>query len=329
MGNIYDVASRAGVCCATVSRVLRNARYVTTPERARVVEAIQALKYCPNLSARNLARGSDCTIGVIVSNLENPFSMDVYRAVESCAHNQGYEVVVANTDYQPEQLLAAVRLMIKRRIAGVASIVSEMVPAAMVELREAHIPGVFYDRVNCPNGVEQVVKYLRHLGHRRFGFIGHHTSLGPMQNHWRTLSKAAGHPASIQLLTAKDAGSMEGGRRAARALFARRITPTALICANDLMAVGALRELRERGVRVPLDVSVTGFDDVALSPYCHPALTTVHVSRDRIGQILCDSLLSKTIPKDAVFHAIEIESEFIVRESTGPSSRVANRVFSC
>lgn len=331
MGNIDDVAHRAGVSAATVSRVLREADCVRAPTRARVVDAIQKLKYCPNLSARNLARGSDCTIGVIVSNLENPFYLDIYRAVESCARSQGYEVIVANTDYQPDQLIAGVRLMIGRRVAGLAAIVSEMAPAAIEELRQAQIPVAFYDRANCAGGVEQIVKYLRRLGHRKFGFVGHHASLGPMRNRWNTLRKANGRSAAVPLQIAEDADSMEGGRRAARALIAGRIAPTALICANDVMAVGVLRELREHGVRVPLDVSVTGFDDVALSRYCHPTLTTVRVPRDRIGGMLCDSLLAKTVPRGAIRQTIEIEPELIVRESTGPApgSRLANRMPSC
>src|SRR5450759_2158328 len=211
MENIDDVARRAGVSRATVSRVVRNLGNVKAPTRARVLEAVQKLRFCPNLSARNLARGIDRTIGVIVSNLENPFYLDIFRAIESSARGQGYEVAVADTNYQAEQLLAAARMMIERRVAGVAIIVSETAPGAMEELREAQIPVAFYDRVNCASGLDKIVKYLRSLGHHRFGLIGHPATVGPIQNWWSTRSKRSSRPATIPLQTAEEADSMEGG----------------------------------------------------------------------------------------------------------------------
>ena len=114
--NLEQVARRAKVSTATVSRVLNNASVVKSTTRARVVKAIEELKYHPNLHARNLAGGKSRTIGVIVSNLENPFFFDIYKAVESGAHARGFEVVMANTDYRSEQLVSSVRLMIGRRV---------------------------------------------------------------------------------------------------------------------------------------------------------------------------------------------------------------------
>ena len=124
--NLEQVARRAKVSTATVSRVLNNASVVKNSTRARVMRAIEELKYHPNLHARNLAGGKSNTIGVIVSNMENPFFFDIYKTVESDAHAHGFEVVVANTDYRSEQLVTSIRLMIGRRVAGLAAIVSEM-----------------------------------------------------------------------------------------------------------------------------------------------------------------------------------------------------------
>src|SRR5712692_4214968 len=116
------------------------ARVVKSSTRARVMKAIEELKYHPNLHARHLAGGKSRTIGVIASNMENPFFFDIYKTVESDAHARGYEVVVANTDYRSEQLVASIRLMIGRRVAGLAAIVSEMDPDLIQELTESCIP---------------------------------------------------------------------------------------------------------------------------------------------------------------------------------------------
>ena len=332
--NLQEVARRARVSTATVSRVLNNAAVVKTSTRARVVKAIEELKYHPNLNARTLAGGKSHTIGVIVSNMENPFFFDIYKAVESGAHARGYEVVVANTDYRWEQLVASIRLMIGRRVAGLAAIVSEMAPDLIEELEENRIPVVFYDvgtprrnitniRVNYRRGVEKIVDYLDSVGHRRLGFVGHHAMLGPIHERLKTVLDAVSkYSPALEVRTAADADTLEGGRQAARTLLASDFRPTAIICVNDIMAVGALRELRERGIRVPRDMSVTGFDNVALSEFCYPALTTVHIPRERIGNIICESLITERAKHHAVDREIVIDPEFVLRESTGPAPGV-------
>jgi DNA-binding LacI/PurR family transcriptional regulator len=327
--NLEQVARRAKVSTATVSRVLNNASVVRGTTRARVVKAIEELKYHPNLHARSLAGGKSRTIGVIASNMENPFFFDIYKTIESDAHARGYEVVMANTDYRSEQLVTSVRLMIGRRVAGLAAIVSEMAPELMDDLNDARIPVVFYDvgtprgnvtniRVNYRRGIEKVVDYLYSLGHRRLGFIGHHAILGPINERMKAVMDAVARIPSLEVRMAADADTLEGGRQAARQLLSTGYEPTAIICVNDVTAVGVLRELRERGLRVPQDVSVTGFDNVKLSEFCYPALTTVHIPREQIGHIICESLMSKA-GKSAVAEAeIVIDPEFVLRDSTGP-----------
>lgn len=330
--NLEQVARRAKVSTATVSRVLNNASVVKNSTRARVMRAIEELKYHPNLHARNLAGGKSNTIGVIVSNMENPFFFDIYKTVESDAHSHGFEVVVANTDYRSEQLVSSIRLMIGRRVAGLAAIVSEMEPALIEELTESRIPVVFYDvgvsrknvaniRVNYRRGVEKVIDYLHSLGHRRLGFVGHHAVLEPINERLKTVIEAAARFPSLEVRTAADTDTLEGGRQAARALLGTGYRPTALICVNDIMAVGALRELRERGIRVPQDMSVTGFDNVKLSEFCYPALTTVHIPRDRIGHIIFERLAPRPEkPEAPAEHEIVIDPEFMLRDSTGPAA---------
>jgi DNA-binding LacI/PurR family transcriptional regulator len=144
--SLEQVAKRARVSTATVSRVLNGVDVVKSSTRARVMKAVTELKYHPNLHARSLAGGRSRTVGVIVSNLDNPFFVDVYRAVETDCHARGYELVVANTLYRSEQLAASVRMMLGRRVAGLAVIVSEMDDDIITELTENEIPIVFSAR---------------------------------------------------------------------------------------------------------------------------------------------------------------------------------------
>jgi DNA-binding LacI/PurR family transcriptional regulator len=326
--NLEQVARRAKVSTATVSRVLNNASVVKTSTRTRVMKAIEELKYHPNLHARSLAGGKSRTIGVIVSNLENPFFFDIYKTIETDAHARGYEVVMANTDYSAAQLVSSVRLMIGRRVAGLAAIVSEVDSKLIEELTESRIPVVFYDvgaprrnitniRVNYSRGIEKVISYLHSLGHRKLGFIGHHAMLGPINERMKAVLDAVSRIPALEVRSAADADTLEGGRQAARVLLSSGYEPTAIICVNDITAVGVLHELRARGLRVPEDVSVTGFDNVKLSEFCYPALTTVHIPRERIGHIICETLIpapGKTATADP---EIIIEPEFVLRDSTG------------
>ena len=331
--SLQAVAERAGVSIATVSRVLNGLDVVKHSTRARVMKAISDLKYHPNLHARSLAGAANKTIGVVVSNLDNPFFLDVYRAVESDCHSSGFEVVVANTLYRPEQLAASVRTMIGRRVAGLALIVSEMDESIVKELTEGEIPVVFYDvgtagghvtkiRVNYRKGVQRVIDYLTALGHTDFGFIGHDSVLGPIAERCTSVvecAQAANPKATVRQVTAVD--GLQGGKRAAAELLSVGQPPTAIVCVNDIMAAGALLELRERGIEVPRDISVTGFDNIELAKFCYPALTTVHIPRDQIGHAVFRSLAGDDKAHDLPGRELVITPEFVVRDSTGPARR--------
>lgn len=329
--NLEEVAKRAGVSTATVSRVLNNISVVKSTTRARVMKAVTELNYHPNLHARTLAGGKSRTLGMIASNMENPFFFDIFRTLESEAHKHGFDVVVANTDYQPEQLVRSVRLMIGRRVAGLAVIVSEMDPHLFRELSQSKIPAVFYDvgtpagqisnvRVDYRRGIEKIVEYLHDLGHDRLAFIGHHSTLGPTNERERAFEEAVSrYEPATEWRTVADQDSLEGGRQAARELLASGFMPTAIICVNDLMAVGALRELRDQGLKVPQDVSVTGFDNIKLSEFCYPPLTTVHIPRERIGQLVFEALVPESAKIKSTGREVVIDPEFVLRESTGPA----------
>jgi len=327
--NLEEVARRAGVSTATVSRVLNGIDVVRTATKERVLRAAADLEYHPNLHARTLAGGKSRTIGMIASNIENPFFLDIYMALEDSAHARGYEVVIANTGYDSHQLARCVSLMIGRRVAGLAVVVSEMDQSLISQLKRAGIPAVFYDvgpvedrlfniRVDYRHGIQAVVAHLHSLGHRRFAFAGHHSSLGPTSERESAFVDAvqACSPAATHFsVLATD--SLDGGRRAASDILSSGFSPTAIVCVNDFMAAGVLRELNRRGIRVPADISVTGFDNIQLSEYLTPPLTTVHIPRARIGKLALE-ILVQTLPRpESPPVETVIEPELLIRESTG------------
>ena len=221
--------------------------------------------------------------------------------------------------------------MIGRRVAGLALIVSEMDEGIVQELTEGQMPVVLYDvgaagghvtkiRVNYRRGVERVVDYLTTLGHTDFGVIGHHSGLAPISERCNAvLESARASDPRATVRQALDADGLEGGRRAAADLLSAGTLPTAIICVNDIMAVGALLELRDRGLRVPRDISVTGFDDIELAKFCHPALTTVNIPRDQVGHTVFRSLAVGAGAGDALGREFSVNPELVVRESTGPA----------
>ena len=334
--NLNEVAKRAGVSTATVSRVLNDLKVVKSSTRARVLKAAQELNYHPNLHARSLARGKSRTIGILLSNMENPFFFDIFRALESAAHSRSYEVVVANTDYRSEQLLSSARLMIGWRVAGLAAIVSEMDPTLMQVLTDSRIPIVFYDvgtprknittfRVDYRKGMKKIVEYLCSLGHTRMAFVGHHSTLQPLNERRKTFLDSVTHCSdSAEARIIAGADGLEGGRQAARELLFSGFDPTAIICVNDFMAVGVLRELRDQGIRVPQDISVTGFDNIRLSEFCSPALTTVHIPREHIGQMIFESLVPGPEKEPVSGREILIDPELVLRDSTALSRKSAS-----
>jgi LacI family transcriptional regulator len=326
--NLEEVAKRAGVSTATVSRVLNNLDVVRGATRARVLKAVAEMNYHPNLHARTLAGGKSHTIGMVASNMENPFFFDIFRSLEAEARRSGYEVVVANTDYDAERLVKSVRLMIGRRVAGLAMVVSEMDEGLVEELAAAKIPCVFYDvgaarehitniRANYRKGIESLVEYLHGLGHTRLAFVGHHSALGPTSERERAFVKSVeAFTPAVEWRTVADRDGLEGGRMAARQLLQGGFRPTAIICVNDFTAVGVLRELREHGLRVPQDVSVTGFDNIQLSEYCDPPLTTVDIPRAEIGRLAFEALAPAAGQERAPGREVVIEPQMVVRDST-------------
>lgn len=329
---LEDVARRAKVSTATVSRVLNNVGQVKPSTVERVMQAVEELKYYPNLNARMLAGGPNRTLGMIVSNLENPFFLDIFRTLEADANRRGYDVLVANTDYRPQQLVSAVKMMLGRGVSGLAVVVSEKKPSLIRELSESELPVVFYDvgaakpnitniKVDYRMGMQRILEYLYGLGHRRMAFIGHHTTLEPLSDRKATfLEVAAEYAPRLRVMTVASADGPIGGQNAAREILTSGFRPTAVVCVNDFMALGVLREMHERRIRVPEDVSVTGFDNIGLSEFVSPALTTAHIPREEIGHLIGEALIPGPRGRRADGQQVRIETALVVRESTAPAS---------
>jgi DNA-binding LacI/PurR family transcriptional regulator len=335
--NLEDVAKRAKVSTATVSRVLNNVGRVKHSTSARVLEAVEELKYTPNLNARMLAGGRNRTLGMIVSNLENPFFLDIFRTLEADAQRRGYEVLVANTDYRPQHLVSSVRLMLGRRVSGLAVVVSEMKPSLIRELADSKLPVVFYDvgaprpmitniKVDYQKGMQRILEYLHGLGHRRVAFIGHHTTLEPLHDRKQAfLQLAATYSPRMKVMTVASADGPVGGQNAARQILTSGFRPTAIACVNDFMALGVLRELHAQRIAVPDDISVTGFDNIGLAEFVSPALTTAHIPREEIGHLICEALIHGRRGRREHGHEIQVDTELVVRESTAPAASRAPR----
>jgi LacI family transcriptional regulator, galactose operon repressor len=325
---LAKVARQAGVSTATVSRVLNETGLVKDSTRKRVLNAVKELNYYPNLHARSLAGGRSRTLGVIVSNLGNPFFVDVFQAMDSAARASGYDVLVEQTGYRVSQLRTGVRSMLGKRVAGLAVIVSEMEESVIQEIHASRLPAVFYDvgvagatatniRVRYELGTQRAVHYLYSLGHRRMAFVGHHSALNPLQVRQKAFVAAVGRYAGqVTWKVVLGSDSPTGGAQATRELLLSGFQPTAIICVNDYMAVGVLAELRANNLPVPGSVSVTGFDNISISEFTNPSLTTFNIPREAIGHMVVKALL-RDKENSPVPSEVMLEPEFVLRDSAG------------
>jgi LacI family transcriptional regulator len=285
---IEDVAARADVSIATVSRVLTNAKVVRPETRRRVVQAVEALGYRPSGPARALARSRTHTLGLIMTDLAQPFYAELTRAVETASRAHGYTVVLANGAGDTRREADYLDLLAERRVDGIL-VASWGITQRHVDWL-AHAP-VEVVLVSCMSpelplpailsasrdGARVAAAHLLGLGHRRLAEItGPPDSAAATDRHrgvLDALAEAGLHEA--ELAVAHCQGDFESGARATAVLLHERPRPTAVICYNDLVAAGALRAARDAGLQVPRDLSVVGFDDVPLARMVEPALTTV------------------------------------------------------
>jgi DNA-binding LacI/PurR family transcriptional regulator len=326
-----DVAKKAGVSVATVSRVLNDSPHVSAAVRRKVLRAAKALNYQPNRTAQRLRAKRSHVIGLVISDIQNPFFTAVVRGIEDVAYKHGYSVVLCNSDEDPEKERLYINIMRAEAVAGVILASTAETNPLVADLFDHNIPVVAIDRrirdkrvdsVLAANiqGAFEAVSHLIALGHRRIGFIGlpltRTTGIERYAGYVRAL-RAHGLPASRSLVRIGDA-KQEGGRARTIELLTKRPSITALFVANNLMTLGALDALRERGLRIPADISIVGFDDMPWATLLQPPLTAVAQPTYELGQRAAELLLERFAqPQKPVAH-IELKTSLIVRGSTAP-----------
>ncbi|MGH9433692.1 MAG: LacI family DNA-binding transcriptional regulator [Terriglobia bacterium] len=322
-----EVAHRAKVSVTTVSHVLNKTRHVAPETETRIRRAIEELGYYKNAHARRLARGHSDFFGLIVSDICNPFFPEIIKSFETVALEKGKDLFLCNTNYEPHRTRAAVRRMIENQAPGVAVMTSEMDPDLAKELAANEVAVVFLDvgevkpwmsniRVNYSRGISQAILHLRELGHQDFAFIS-----GP-----KTLRSAnLRRNAFIETLESSGLSSQrtlegnhraDGGAEAARLLLSQPRLPTAILCSNDLTAIGVLQALGEAGVDVPGEVSVVGFDDIDLAHFAQPPLTTAMLSREELGRMAFKALQRILTSKNHMGAEYVVDTQLVIRKST-------------
>jgi DNA-binding LacI/PurR family transcriptional regulator len=329
---IQDVAALAGVSLGSVSAVLNDKPSVSDATRARVQAAIEQLGYRPDLYASNLARRQTQVLGVVVSDLGNPFFAETAQALEAEAARHGYRIALTATNFSEEQHRIAVQQLLDARVAGIAIMTSEHNPATQAMVQTGGVPAVFLDvglpaehstniRVDARGGMRAAVEHLIALGHRDILFLRNslHAEDAPLLSHRlrdQGLAAAvrAAQPEGLRLHTLDIAGpAAEAGEAAIRQALGT-FPFTAVLCVTDMVALGACRGLQSNGLRVPEDVSVIGFDNISMARFFSPPLTTVAISREELSRMAVASLLhSGKKPQPAVQR---LATSLILREST-------------
>jgi LacI family transcriptional regulator len=331
--DIRDVAALARVSIATVSRTINYIPTVDPALAARVWKAVEELNYFPNTQARALVSGKSKLLGLIVSEITNPFFPELIHEFEQVAIARGYEILIGSTNYEPKTMERCARRMLERKVDGVAIMTfgveefvldrftAENIPITFIEAG-AHRPNSDTLAVDYRAGIHEAVQHLAVLGHRRIGFIS-----GPLSLHSAALRKQAFLDSlkSVGIAVNPDwliegNHTLDGGRDAMKKILANPDRPTAIMCSNDLTAIGVQHALFEANLKVPDDFSIIGFDDVHLAEYTIPPLTTVRMSCRELAEGAVKSLLSHIQPVDGRTGSAGksvIQTRLIVRQTTG------------
>jgi LacI family transcriptional regulator len=336
--DITQVAQRAGVSPATVSRVTNGRSTVAKHLAKRVWRAIEELGYTPNPQARALVSGRSRVLGLLVSEITNPFFPELMQSFEDVAGEHDFEVMVGSTNYNRERASIFIRRLIQRRVEGVAvmtfraeshfldALIAEDIPLVTIDVSANAARSVVLE-VDYAQGIDEAVQHLALLGHRRIGFAS-----GPMPHLTNVRRKEAFVRAARKIgLTADKAPifagehTFEGGTLAAHHFLRIEPRPTAIVCSNDMMAVGVLRVLATSGIRVPRDMSVVGFDDIHLAEFINPPLTTVRMSRQDLAQAAFNGLEKLWSEESSgSLTSIRIGTRLVVRQSTDSPKGAAN-----
>jgi LacI family transcriptional regulator len=331
MPTMADVAARAGVSVATVSRALSgNGRLVSPAVMERVRTAAEELAYHPNNLARNMRAGTSRIFGLVISDVSNPFFTAVARGAEDVAQRHGYSLVLSNTDEDPAREAASLAVMRAERAAGIiiattnenGDVLRRSLAAgtALVAI-DRRIMGMPTDSVAVDNesAAHGAVTHLVRLGHRRIAIVGGPSDADTARERLRGYDRAfreARIPGAPELVK-------EGNfREAAGLILTRELLdlddpPTAIFSVNNLTTIGVLRALRERHMRIPEDVSVVGFDDIPAAELLDPPLTVVQQPTYRMGAQAAELLIRRIREPEAPVQEVLLSASLVIRGSTG------------
>src|SRR3984893_3483472 len=328
---IRDVAKAAGVSTATVSNVLNKTGKVGRRTHHIVLSAVKRLGYFPNAHARHLASRDSRTLGIIVSDIVNPFFPEVIKGFETRARQLGYDAILSDTNYDPRRTQEAAERMMEHNVRGVAIMTSEISLRLIYALARRRISVTFLDlarvrghvsklRIDYFSGMKQIVEYLYKSGHRRIAFVAGRPKLksnvARLQAYEKCMTDLGLQTGPVIPVAWRFEGRLEGGLTIAKMSAPR---PTAVMAVNDLTAVGVIKGLLKGGLRVPQDISVTGFDNTRLAEYSNPSITTVDVHRDMLGQMAADALHELSCSADPQGREYQITAELIPGDSSGPA----------
>jgi DNA-binding LacI/PurR family transcriptional regulator len=292
---------------------------------------IEEVNYFPNTQARALVSGRSWILGLIVSEITNPFFPELIQGFEDVAVEHGYEILVSSTNYDSKRMSQCIRRMLERNVDGVAIMTFGIEEPLLDQLAQRNVPLVFVDvgperpgvsllKVDYHHGIRQGVQHLAALGHTDIAFISGPVRLHSAQSRlkaFRASLKECGIELDPALIFEGD-HTLEGGREATKRLLAADVVPTAVMCSNDMTAIGVLHTLYRAGLRVPDDLSVIGFDNIHFAEVTMPPLTTVEMSRVDIARAAVSALRAQveTAEGRPARQDYEIRTDLIVREST-------------
>ena len=333
MSSIRDVSRFAGVSVATVSRALRNPEKVADATRARVLEAVRAVDYRPNMMARNFRSRQAFAIVVLAPDIANPFFARVVRGIEQVAQKGGYAVLLGDTQGRPEREAEYLNLVRSRQADGVIQLSARIDPVALSRLwSDGATPAIvnacecaetgFCPRIRIDNAAaaRTMTEHLIGLGHRSIGVV-----TGPPASPL-TRDRLAGHREALAAaglaydpaLTVEGDFSLQSGFDAAGRFLEAAHRPTAIFCFNDEMAIGAIRGLRVAGLRTPRDMSVAGFDDIDFARFADPPLTTVAQPMEELGRAAMALLLEILGGGRPSSETRILPTALVVRDSAAP-----------
>jgi LacI family transcriptional regulator len=325
---IVDVANEAGVSYATVSRVVNNKDHVSPEKRERVLRAMARLGYTVNTQARSLAGGSSHVVGLLVNYLISDYVVKIMCGIDTALQAHQYDLVMysAHTQYSKESTY--VTKLTRHLAEGLLLVLPQQAQSYLDALRQRHFPHVLVDYLSdgeqAPSvattnfrGAYEATAYLLQLGHRRIGLITGDLETGCARQRLEGYKAALKdyHVLADSHLIYQGLFFQTQGYQGAHHLLALPDPPTAIFASNDQMAFGVMEAARERGLRLPEDLSVVGFDDILQASHVHPQLTTVRQPMEEMGHRAALLLLQYIAHPDAEIERVELPTELVVRES--------------